>query len=217
MILIDYEMWYYEYSERIRKAYPSSMLSVSSPMSPIRGTSIPRAEKSTSLSRCVYVSNSAQKKHAAMLTYKDFLENLVYHFLRQLWLVLGVKLMEINSNLFSRLWKKHWSIVIRIAKIRDILFPRWFSLVDSCRSVLWSRLATARTYWNTKRVRQRWKPVKSGLKPVSRAVMSAATLLQRRPDKGQFSISTLCDRTFQETLQSNEGRHVAHSKVRIEC
>ena len=31
-----------------------------------------------------------------------YLENLVYHFSRQLWLVLGVKLMEINSNLFSR-------------------------------------------------------------------------------------------------------------------
>ena len=30
------------------------------------------------------------------------LENLVYNFFRQLWLVLGVKLMEINSNLFSR-------------------------------------------------------------------------------------------------------------------
>ena len=30
------------------------------------------------------------------------LENLVYHFFRQLWLVLGVKLMEINSNWFSR-------------------------------------------------------------------------------------------------------------------
>ena len=32
----------------------------------------------------------------------EYLENLVYHFFRQLWLVLGVKLMEINSNLFSR-------------------------------------------------------------------------------------------------------------------
>ena len=31
-----------------------------------------------------------------------YLESLVYHFFRQLWLVLGVKLMEINSNLFSR-------------------------------------------------------------------------------------------------------------------
>ena len=30
------------------------------------------------------------------------LENLVYHVFRQLWLVLGVKLMEINSNWFSR-------------------------------------------------------------------------------------------------------------------
>ena len=30
------------------------------------------------------------------------LENIVYHYFRQLWLVLGVKLMEINSNLFSR-------------------------------------------------------------------------------------------------------------------
>ena len=33
---------------------------------------------------------------------KYYLENIVYHFFRQLWLVLGVKLMEINSNLFSR-------------------------------------------------------------------------------------------------------------------
>ena len=33
------------------------------------------------------------------------LENLVYHFFRQLWLVLGVKLMEIHSNLFSM---KNW-------------------------------------------------------------------------------------------------------------
>ena len=31
-----------------------------------------------------------------------YLENIVYHFFRQLWLFLGVKLMEINSNLFSR-------------------------------------------------------------------------------------------------------------------
>ncbi len=30
------------------------------------------------------------------------LANLVYQFFSQLWLVLGVKLMEINSNLFSR-------------------------------------------------------------------------------------------------------------------
>ena len=30
----------------------------------------------------------------------------MYHFFRQLWLVLGVKLMEISSNLFSRLFHK---------------------------------------------------------------------------------------------------------------
>ena len=35
--------------------------------------------------------------------FDGFLENLVYHCFRQLWLVLGVKLMEINSNWFSRL------------------------------------------------------------------------------------------------------------------
>ena len=34
--------------------------------------------------------------------YCSFLENIVYHNCRQLWLVLGVKLMEISSNLFSR-------------------------------------------------------------------------------------------------------------------
>ena len=33
----------------------------------------------------------------------NYLENIgKYHFFRQLWLVLGVKLMEIHSNLFSR-------------------------------------------------------------------------------------------------------------------
>ena len=32
----------------------------------------------------------------------NILESLLYHFFRQLWLVLGVKLMEINSNWFSR-------------------------------------------------------------------------------------------------------------------
>ena len=31
----------------------------------------------------------------------NHLENMMYHNFRQLWLVLGVKLMEINSNLFS--------------------------------------------------------------------------------------------------------------------
>ena len=37
------------------------------------------------------------------VSYKNIsLENMVYHNFRQLWLVLGVKLMEINSNLFSR-------------------------------------------------------------------------------------------------------------------
>ncbi len=37
------------------------------------------------------------------------LENLVYHFFRQQWLVLGVKLMEINSNLFSRWSDTQWN------------------------------------------------------------------------------------------------------------
>ena len=32
----------------------------------------------------------------------NYLENIEYHFFKQPWLVLGVKLMEINSNLFSR-------------------------------------------------------------------------------------------------------------------
>ena len=35
--------------------------------------------------------------------FSPYLENLgKYHFFRQLWLVLGVKLMEINSNWFSQ-------------------------------------------------------------------------------------------------------------------
>ena len=34
--------------------------------------------------------------------YYTYLENIVYHSFRQLWLFLGVELMEIDSNLFSR-------------------------------------------------------------------------------------------------------------------
>ena len=42
-----------------------------------------------------------QKLHPSQTNF-DNLETLVYHFFRQLWLVLGIKLMEINSNWFSR-------------------------------------------------------------------------------------------------------------------
>ena len=49
-------------------------------------------------------STNAKTKSDKRIVLKNiFLENLVYHFFRQQWLVLGVKLMEINSNLFSRL------------------------------------------------------------------------------------------------------------------
>ena len=41
----------------------------------------------------------------------------MYHFFRQLWLALGVKLMEINSNLFSR-----W-LVFKSPKDRDLGTP----------------------------------------------------------------------------------------------
>ena len=43
---------------------------------------------------------------------RGWMENLVYHFFRQLWLVLGVKLMEINSNLFSRWMVFCWKLEI---------------------------------------------------------------------------------------------------------
>ena len=36
-----------------------------------------------------------------MILFQPCLQNIVYHFFRQLWLVLGVKLMETNSNLLS--------------------------------------------------------------------------------------------------------------------
>ena len=50
---------------------------------------------------------AAGKKEGGSIFFCDFnmgkyLESLVHHFFRQLWLVLGVKLMEINSNWFSR-------------------------------------------------------------------------------------------------------------------
>ena len=41
-------------------------------------------------------------------TKTSYLENIVYLFLRQLWLFLGVKLMGINSNLFSRYFPLYW-------------------------------------------------------------------------------------------------------------
>ena len=36
----------------------------------------------------------------------------MYHYFRQLWLVLWVKLMEINSNLFSRVMKINDSFLL---------------------------------------------------------------------------------------------------------
>ena len=43
------------------------------------------------------------KHHSTSSKKHNYLENIgKYHFFRQLWLVLVVKLMEINSNLFSR-------------------------------------------------------------------------------------------------------------------
>ena len=43
----------------------------------------------------------------------NHLENIVYHYFRQLWLVSRVKLMEINSNLFSRQSIKFCSLFSR--------------------------------------------------------------------------------------------------------
>ena len=40
----------------------------------------------------------------------------MYHSFRQLWLVLGVKLMEINSNWFSR----YIEIYLAILRFRDL-------------------------------------------------------------------------------------------------
>ena len=61
-----------------------------------------QVSKKPNLGRC-----SANEKfeksfwnHIYIYIYK-YLENIVYHCFRQLWLVLWVKLMEINSNLFS--------------------------------------------------------------------------------------------------------------------
>ena len=48
------------------------------------------------------------RKPATILLKTCHLENLVHHNFRQLWLVSGVKLMEINSNLFSRHFWPGW-------------------------------------------------------------------------------------------------------------
>ena len=44
-----------------------------------------------------------------------YLENMVYHKFRQLLLVLGVKLMEINSNFFSRYIILHHSFLLYLS------------------------------------------------------------------------------------------------------
>ena len=44
--------------------------------------------------------NVGPKKNAKKVI-SPFLANIVYHIFRQLWLVLGIELMKINSNLFS--------------------------------------------------------------------------------------------------------------------
>ena len=58
---------------------------------------------SSFLERNISPLGSPQGFNIQKKTEKNHLENLgKYHFLRQLWLVLGVKLLEINSNWFSR-------------------------------------------------------------------------------------------------------------------
>ena len=56
------------------------------------------------LSKCVSI-RWFFRSHGGKNPKKNYLENLVYHFFRQLWLVLGVKLLEINSNWFSKYWR----------------------------------------------------------------------------------------------------------------
>ena len=41
-----------------------------------------------------------------------YLENLVYHFFRQLWLVLVVKLMEINSNWVFQVYLSYFMVAL---------------------------------------------------------------------------------------------------------
>ena len=55
-------------------------------------------------------------------TNKKYLENLMYHFFRQLWLVLWEKLMEISSNFFSRYIQIHPGNAIR--KFHPPVFPK---------------------------------------------------------------------------------------------
>ena len=50
--------------------------------------------------RLRFLYDSAKRYEKCNL--ETHLENIVYHYFRQLWLVSRVKLMEINSNLFSR-------------------------------------------------------------------------------------------------------------------
>ena len=68
---------------------------------------------------------------------ESYLENLVYHFFRQLWLVLGVKLMEINSNLFSRYVFFYWRCCLH-QDLNDLTKSKSGSIM--VRSMAWGAL-----------------------------------------------------------------------------
>ena len=66
----------------------------------------------------------------------NHLENLgKYHFFRQLWLVLGIKLMEINSNWFSRQVFAISRFPAQLALSPKIFYNFMIQLFDDCEPV----------------------------------------------------------------------------------
>ena len=75
--------------------------------------------------------------------YLIYLENVVYHFFRQLWLFLGVNLMGINSNLFSRYVRFRGCKPGRVS----IYFVTWIWTHDSeCMSVIFIQIRAKDTH-----------------------------------------------------------------------
>ena len=76
---------------------------------------------------------------ARSIAFFSILESLVYHFFGQLWLVLGVKLMDINSNWFSRIIKYSSLLLLEFWNPLTptngpglfLLRTRWFRILSS--------------------------------------------------------------------------------------
>lgn len=86
------------------------------------------------------VSSKARKFGGGIQCYSVYLENIGnYHYFRQLWLVLRVKLMEVNSNLFSTFHGYFEGLTSFFHVLLGSKGTKWISQSHRHHVIMWSK------------------------------------------------------------------------------